>query len=92
MKSDTAAHEKRFVASKGCCASFAYEGEDKDEGDDEAENDDENEWAICSHAHGTHKLDGSMALMLMKRRCCSTKLLLLMKSDLSLATRAAVGG
>ena len=41
MKSDTAAHEKRFVASKGCCASFAYEGEDKDEGDDEAENDDE---------------------------------------------------
>ena len=47
MKSDTAAHAKRFVASNGCCASFAYEGEDKDEGDDEAENDDENEWAIC---------------------------------------------
>ena len=41
MKSDTAAHEKRFVASKGCCASFAYEGEDKDEGEDEAESDDE---------------------------------------------------
>ena len=41
MKSDTAAREKRFVASKGCCASFAYEGEDKDEGDDEAESDDE---------------------------------------------------
>ena len=53
MKSDTAAHAKRFVASNGCCASFAYEGEDKDEGDDEAENDDEygDDYAVDTFAY-----------------------------------------